>query len=85
MKIIEKSERRNAELQRIRDLKERLWKRISRTVKAYDKVVAEEKRLLKPRKLEAQESLKITSEEYHKIREQDFSDDIPDFLRREAP
>ena len=75
--VTNKLERRNAELQRIRDAKARWWKKLSRAVTAIDKLNAEERRLLKPRKLESFESeLKIDSKEYHKIREQDFGDNL---------
>jgi len=39
--------------------------------------------LLKPpRSPSIDKPLKITGEDWHKIREQEFSDEIPDFLRR---
>jgi hypothetical protein len=69
-------ERRNAELQRIQDSLERWHRKLTRAVSAIDKLRAERKRLLKPRKLERHEALKIDSREWHKIREQEFGDEL---------
>jgi len=65
--------KKQEELQRIRDLKAKIWKRISRAVNAYDKLDARERRLLKPRKLEPNESKEITGKDWHQIRD-DFDD-----------
>jgi len=74
--MMDKIQRRQEELQQIRDLKAKLWKRIARTVNAYDKLNERERRLLKPRKLEPHEkesSQAITSKDWHQIRD-DFDD-----------
>ncbi len=65
--------KKQEELQHIRDLKAKLWKRISRAVNAYDKLDAKERRLLKPRKLA--EGQEITGKDLHKIRDPEFFDD----------
>ena len=74
--VTRKLERRNAELERIQDSLERWHRRLTRAVTAIDKLRAEKKRLLKPRKLEKHEALKIDSHEWHKIREREFSDEV---------
>lgn len=69
--VLKKQER----LQEIRIAKVRLWKRITRSVNAFDKLNDEEKRLLKPRKLGPHESNAITGKDLHKIMDPDFFDD----------
>jgi hypothetical protein len=72
-------ERRNAELQRIKDARMRWWKKLSRAVTAIDRLNLEERRWLKPRRLEKHETtIKIDSKDWHRIREQDFGDEVPD-------
>ena len=75
--VIRKLERRNAELSRIKESLERWHRKLTRAVNAIDKLRAEEKRLLKPRRLEPHETIKITGAEECKIREYDFGDEIP--------
>jgi hypothetical protein len=48
-------------------------------VNKIDKLRKERKRLLAPPKLE---KINVPSEQWHKIREQDFDDAIPVFLQR---
>ena len=81
-KTTKRIDRRNAELSQIADALERWHKKLSRAVAAIDKLRARRKNILKPRKLTREEGAKskLTSAEWHKIRDQDFSDDIPDFL-----
>lgn len=64
-------------LQEIHIAKYRLWRRISRTVNAYDKLIDEERRLLKPRKLDPHEvaGKAITGSDHHKIMNPEFFDD----------
>jgi hypothetical protein len=75
--VTRKLEHRNAELGRIRENLERWHRKLTRAVNAIDKLRAEQKRLLKPRRLENHEALKIDGREWHKIREQEFGDEIP--------
>jgi len=75
--------RHSARLSEIEDSLERDLKRLYRLVNRITALRQERKRILKPRKLAPETpTLKITGEEYTKIREQDFGDEIPDFLRR---
>lgn len=67
--------KKQEELQRIRDAKARWWKKLSRACTEIDKLNAQEKRLLKPRKLEPQESNAITGKDHHKIMDPEFFDD----------
>ena len=80
MKLTKKQKSYN-ELQSIDEALERLHRRVMRNMNAIDKLRTRRKRLLKLRK-EPQQTVMIDSKEWHKIREQEFSDDIPDFLRR---
>lgn len=72
--ITKRLEKRNADLQRVNDALERWHRKLTRAVNQIDKLRAERKRLLKPRPLEREALLKVTGEEYTKIREQDFGD-----------
>jgi hypothetical protein len=77
--VVKKLERRNAELSRINESLERWHRKLTRAVNAIDKLRAEQKRLLKPRKLEAHEAIKITGEEECKIRHMVELDDAIEF------
>ena len=71
----------SARLSEIEDSLERDLKRLSRLVNRITALRQERKRLLKPpRSPSIDKPLKITGEDWHKIREQEFSDEIPDFL-----
>jgi Ulp1 family protease len=75
---MDKIQKKQAELQRIRDAKARWWRKLSRAVTAIDKLDAQERRLLKPRPLEAHEKdsgKEITGKDLHKIRDPEFFDD----------
>ncbi len=76
LEITKRLEKRNAELSRIRTARARWWRKLSRAATAIDKLNVEEKRLLRPRKLEAHEALKVDSRDWHKIRETEFNDTI---------
>jgi len=72
---MDKIQKKQAELQRIRDAKARWWKKLSRAVTEIDKLNAQEKRLLKPRRLEPSESEEIAGKDLHKIHDPEFFDD----------
>ena len=68
-KLQERLEKRQAELQRVKDAKVRWWKKLMRAANAIEKLNAEEKRLLAPRKLGYPEAqLKVTGKQWHQIR-----------------
>jgi len=77
-KITKRLEKQNAELSHIADSLERWHAKLSRAVAAIDKLRARKKHLLKPRKLTREEGakVKLTAAEWHKIRDQEFSDDL---------
>lgn len=74
--ITKRLEKRNAELLRNADSMEKALKKLARLAGHIDRLRIERKRLLRPRRLEPEALLKVTGEEYTKIREQDFSDTI---------
>lgn len=74
-----KAQREYNELKRIREAKAEKWKRVMRAVNAYDKLCAEERKILKRQEPPKQKAeLKVTSDEWHKIRHQDFGDTVAD-------
>lgn len=75
--MVDKILKKQENLQRIRNARARWWKKLSRATLEINKLNDEERRLLKPRKLELHEVEGITSKEWHKIKEQDFDDAIP--------
>ena len=79
-KATKRLERHHAELQRIKDAKQRWLKKLIRAANALDKLNKEELRLLKPRKLEPHE--KQDNDEmkhrWHKIRENKILNDLDD-------
>jgi hypothetical protein len=77
--ITKRLEKRNAELQRISESMEKALKKLARLAARIDRLRIERNRLLRPRQLPPEAKLKITGEEYTKIRERDFEDAVPVF------
>lgn len=69
--ITKRLEKKQAELQRVKDARARWWKKLMRAANAIEKLNNEERRLLAPRKLVYPEAmLKIKGDDWHKIRNQ---------------
>jgi hypothetical protein len=72
-KVLKKQER----LQEIIDLQARLWRRITRTVNAYERLEQERRRLLKPGKVDPKEYGLSEYKEEPKKFEEELNDPIP--------
>jgi len=81
-----KIETKQEKLQALADSDERWHRKLMRAANALDANRKARKRLLAPQRLERLEPPVPTDDikhgGYHQIRHQEFSDDIPDFLRR---
>ena len=79
---MDKINRKQTELQELNDAEEPWFRKLMRAANAIDVIRKRRKRLIKPDLNNLPSEAKIDSKDWHKIREQEFSDEIPDFLRR---